>query len=342
MKQPAIQLQIPEPCYQNWQQMTPVEQGRFCNACAKTVVDFSIMTDQQILDYLSAAAGGICGRVQQSQLQRTLQPVPVPPKTRWWMALLMPLVMGVQRVKAQQQVLQGKVAYPRPEMQVKKGEVAPITKRTAVHISGTVTDSAGKPIPYAVIQLEAPAVTVSAGEDGTYSLRAEVATNNVELTATSLGYSSSRQTMWVKPQMEWNYVLRQEVAELKPVVITAYGTKSGKIVMGGAMAIEKRTILKDTTDYLKKLIAGKPQYFTVSPNPVHRNQQLMLQSTEADSYTVQIVNNSGGVVYVQYFKSAKNVRQYISVQSAWLPGMYYVRVEDGKTKKQYTQKIIIL
>lgn len=348
MKQ-SIQLQIPEPCHENWQQMTPVEQGRFCKACAKTVIDFSIMTDQQILDYLSAASAGICGRMQESQLHRTLQPMPVPPKSRWWMALLMPLLLGVQRVKAQKSsLLQGKLARPVPEAMVKKGKVAmpQLNAKTAMHITGTVTDTLGKPVPYAIIHLESSSASVTADAEGKFSLYAETGLKSVALTASSIGYSSSTQTMAAQPRMEWNYVLVQDVAELNPLVVTANrGTKKINVT-GGAVAIVKTTVLrgklincvKDTVDYLM----GKPDRFSVSPNPVRRNQQFILQSKEADNYTVQVVNNSGSVVYVQYFKSAKDVRQFITVQNSWMPGMYYVRIQDEKTKKQYSQKIIIL
>jgi hypothetical protein len=38
-----LQISIPEPCHENWHTMTPTQQGRFCNACAKEVVDFSMM-----------------------------------------------------------------------------------------------------------------------------------------------------------------------------------------------------------------------------------------------------------------------------------------------------------
>jgi hypothetical protein len=44
-----LQLAIPEPCHENWHHMTPTDQGRFCNACAKEVVDFSMMTHIELL-----------------------------------------------------------------------------------------------------------------------------------------------------------------------------------------------------------------------------------------------------------------------------------------------------
>ena len=43
-----IQLNIPKPCHENWDQMTPVDKGRFCGFCQKQVVDFTAMNDEQL------------------------------------------------------------------------------------------------------------------------------------------------------------------------------------------------------------------------------------------------------------------------------------------------------
>ena len=44
-------ISIPQPCSQSWQQMTPVEQGRHCESCCKTVVDFTPMSNDEIKDF---------------------------------------------------------------------------------------------------------------------------------------------------------------------------------------------------------------------------------------------------------------------------------------------------
>lgn len=69
----SLQLNIPTPCHEDWQNMTPNEKGRHCMACQKTVVDFTLMNDRQILDYISKSNSNICGRVANDQLQRPIQ-----------------------------------------------------------------------------------------------------------------------------------------------------------------------------------------------------------------------------------------------------------------------------
>lgn len=66
-----LQIKIPVPCHESWDNMTPTSSGAFCKACLKEVVDFTKMTDQQVQHYLLENAGGAtCGRFGKIQLQR--------------------------------------------------------------------------------------------------------------------------------------------------------------------------------------------------------------------------------------------------------------------------------
>lgn len=81
-----MRLSIPTPCTQDWDAMTPADQGRHCAACQKVVVDFSRMTDGEIVALMQARAGQeICGRLETGQLGRELVPaLPLPRKLPWW------------------------------------------------------------------------------------------------------------------------------------------------------------------------------------------------------------------------------------------------------------------
>jgi hypothetical protein len=46
-----MQLTIHEPCHENWENMSQEDQGRFCSACKKTVVDFTGMSDRQVIAF---------------------------------------------------------------------------------------------------------------------------------------------------------------------------------------------------------------------------------------------------------------------------------------------------
>lgn len=64
-----IKISIPKPCHEDWNAMTPNEKGAFCGKCAKTVVDFTQKTANEIKDFLVARSGQkICGRFMTTQL----------------------------------------------------------------------------------------------------------------------------------------------------------------------------------------------------------------------------------------------------------------------------------
>ena len=80
-----LQLSIPEPCHENWQTMTPTEQGRFCNSSAKEVKEFSMMTDTEVLNYFTTLNHEkVCGRALTAQLDRAIVWPKEPKKRLFW------------------------------------------------------------------------------------------------------------------------------------------------------------------------------------------------------------------------------------------------------------------
>ncbi|MBL4705236.1 MAG: T9SS type A sorting domain-containing protein [Flavobacteriales bacterium] len=65
-------IMIPEPCHENWSDMTPKEKGRHCDMCDKVVVDFTNNTKEEIVDHLESAEGKTCGRFRSGQIHKPL------------------------------------------------------------------------------------------------------------------------------------------------------------------------------------------------------------------------------------------------------------------------------
>ena len=66
-------IQIPTPCHEDWQQMAPGGDGRFCERCSKTVIDFTALSDQEIIGLLQQRNEKLCGRFRGPQLNRRLE-----------------------------------------------------------------------------------------------------------------------------------------------------------------------------------------------------------------------------------------------------------------------------
>jgi len=68
-----IQLSIPEPCHENWDEMTPNGKGKFCASCQKPVIDFTNMTERQVAEFFKKPGSSACGRFYQDQLNKDIQ-----------------------------------------------------------------------------------------------------------------------------------------------------------------------------------------------------------------------------------------------------------------------------
>jgi hypothetical protein len=77
-------INIPQPCHENWNKMMPEQKGRHCEACKTVVTDFTNMTDAEIINHLKSSSSKTCGRFLETQLNRELIE---PTKTYDWLSI---------------------------------------------------------------------------------------------------------------------------------------------------------------------------------------------------------------------------------------------------------------
>ncbi len=154
MKKPQpIQISIPQPCHEDWNKMTPTEQGRFCNACQKCVVDFTGFTDKQLYDFFNVHKGQkICGRFESIQLNRQIQIQPQPHSLlyKYFIALGLTIVL----VQVPNQQIKAKTPFVHQIITINNNSTANSTEnQDSITISGYVYDYNKSPIGKATAQL---------------------------------------------------------------------------------------------------------------------------------------------------------------------------------------------
>lgn len=99
----SITVQIPSPCPERWGDMQPNQQGRFCAQCQKTVVDYTALSDQELVRRLSKTTEASCGRFRDEQLNRPLATSTEQTVQIWrrWIGVLTMSLVGWQTAKAQ-------------------------------------------------------------------------------------------------------------------------------------------------------------------------------------------------------------------------------------------------
>lgn len=64
-----INIQINQPCSENFNTFSKTEKGGFCKSCNKSVIDFTKMSDGEIINYFSDQKVKTCGLFLDSQLK---------------------------------------------------------------------------------------------------------------------------------------------------------------------------------------------------------------------------------------------------------------------------------
>ena len=163
-----IQISVPQPCSEDWNKMTPHEQGRFCDSCQKCVVDFTKYSDEQLLNFFTQKnAKNTCGRFREDQLDRKIFVPPTRSKYYQWFISLgfiifLTNLLGIE-AKAQE-----------PVKKEWRADQKKKSKKNNSSIQGTVVDENGIPIINADIELYLGidnTMATKTNADGVYILR---------------------------------------------------------------------------------------------------------------------------------------------------------------------------
>ena len=166
-----IQISVPSPCHENWQQMTPVEKGRFCASCQRKVFDFTTMPDREIMSILQGD-DYICGKLTGEQLDKGL----TIPKEKSLVgiaasaAAISLLALGANEAIAQEPVRTEQVPVDTTsEMLGKERMIPPKTDL----VRGTVRDEQQYPLQYISITDTIAPAQVETDADGRFAIKAK-------------------------------------------------------------------------------------------------------------------------------------------------------------------------
>ena len=203
----TVQLTIPTPCQQRWQDMKAEEQGRFCANCQKTVVDFSTLTDQQVIKLLARKSDSTCGRFRVNQLNRELT-VSAPtsqPSIRLF-SLLTAGLLGYQTARADalsstaEPITQNVTQSPITDSIAPINAERPSTDSVRV-ITGQVIDhTTNATLPGATVSIKGTLKEINTDDEGRFqlSIPAEYTNDLIILKIAGIGFLS--QELQLRPE----------------------------------------------------------------------------------------------------------------------------------------------
>jgi hypothetical protein len=145
-------IRMGNPCSYGWENMTATDKGRHCAQCDKVVMDFTSMSDAELIDFLLKHKN-VCGHFNKSQLNRTITiEGPKRFKFQHWPAIAAMLVAGLFVVAPAQltaqkphPLLHGKVKIEQPQQLYPTNSIGKYSEKDSMVIIGIkVVDSKSK------------------------------------------------------------------------------------------------------------------------------------------------------------------------------------------------------
>ncbi|MDN3659184.1 carboxypeptidase-like regulatory domain-containing protein [Ferruginibacter paludis] len=340
----TIQLTIETPCDKNWASMQPAEQGRFCSACEKNVVDFTGMSNNEVYNTILKSDATICGRFNNSQLQQPL-PLETGKKQRWhnyFFSFLVPALLFSRQAVAQQKI--GKVKATLPIVNTARmGLVAYAPVQNKFTFSGVVKDAAtSEIIANATVQVKDGAGVIT-DTTGRFLLTAKTGQQKVTIVISAIGFANREIEIAIPAD---GFAIANEIISLHKFAKTmdAVVVNSGgyNITVGLMRCVTTIKTYKVTAARLKTAINDSIKIF---PNPVQRGSSfsVALKLKPANNYyTLQVVDATGRLVLQQQINaSAKLTTQNIKSSEQWSGGIYFIRIIGNGNKLISASRFVV-
>ncbi|HEY6505442.1 MAG TPA: carboxypeptidase-like regulatory domain-containing protein [Chitinophagaceae bacterium] len=335
-----IQLSIADPCHENWDNMTRAEQGRFCASCQKQVVDFSGMSDRQVLAFFrKPSTGSVCGRFYNDQLDRDIE---IPRKRIPWLKYFFQFALPAFLASAKA-TAQGNVVIKRPdvtvtpiETRVKLGEVS--IPQNVIDIKGKVTDKNNAPVPYASVVIKGTKNGVMADSAGAFKLSHSVQ-DDFTLQVSCAGFQPAEMAITKKTDFTNDVIIQLGWVTLDEVVVVAYPSYRVGRVTTGAVSM----ITRATKEIPPVQSPEKPAMIKVYPNPVLAGTSINVgcEKLEEGYYTFQLFSQAGQQVqHKQIWIDAEATIMNMEIPSV-AAGVYFLRLTNKESRKRFSVKVIV-
>lgn len=326
--------------------MQPTEKGRHCEHCCKTVVDFTEVSDEAIIRYVTERPSGICGRLMPDQLGRKLAPTPVQ-RNGWsgWRWVIAGLVMVSKGSESKRTV--------KPPVEVRAaGEVK--------DAGGALADTGRKDDSGEVMVGKMKYSTPAIMGDTKIPVERPRALGGAVAIFRTRKRDSVRDSVRDSAQMGEPVVDRMksfgdpaDVMPPPPPTIQFPPQRETVCRVGGiSVGVPVKKWTGDTvTDILKKVMVDTltalnilpKNELTIYPNPVVRGGAIQLAwSGEPGKYYLSLVDTRGALVEQRMLEVAgKGQVDQWELPVGLAAGVYFLRVVGERRANSYTREIMV-
>lgn len=336
-----IQLNIPQPCHENWDSMEPAEKGKFCGSCQKEVIDFATMSDVQLVSFFKKPSNGsVCGRFMENQLDRSIDiPKKRIPWVKYFFQFALPAFLISSKAVAQGTVTTiagDTIMVPKPKIETGKGKPVRLGRR----IGGTVIDDNGQGISYASVFIKGTTIGVATDSVGSFTLKYTGTEDSIVLVSSSVGFQNTESMVRFTKNEETILISLNAMNTLGEVLVISYGKTMGKMIFAGGVSVSRNINIIDT---ICNAVLPKKKALKLYPNPIKRNNLLTIEMKkhETGTYLLQLAAANGQVVLSKEKWMDKNDRVIQIDIPSIAAGVYFVNMINKRSGKNNAGKIIV-
>jgi hypothetical protein len=315
-----ISIQIPTTCHEGWDNMTANAQGRYCNSCEKTVIDFTGMTDTQLANFFKSKAENTCGRFYADQLNTDIAiPKKEIPWLKYFFTITLPAFLFSQKSNGQSKI-ESESSILMQTKEIKKDST--VLENNERHLEGTITDENGKTIPYASIMFVGTKIGISADENGNFVTKLKKNQNNISISA--VGYFTK-------------IIDVTNVAILPPTMLKP----RLELYNSGVIVVTKRK--KKSFKKIEPIFENKNP-INIYPNPISSNSKLNIfwKNNISNSQQIEIFNASGVLIQKEIVAiSFTKTNSSFIILKQMPAGFYIIKIIDTKTRQTQSKEFIV-
>lgn len=325
-----FQINIPEPCHESWNNMTPVEQDRFCNSCQKAVVDFTEMSDAQLITFFKKpTTGSLCGRFNNDQLERDIiVPGKRMPWLKYFLNLLIPAFLISNKARSQ-----GEPRIVGDTVLVDTAKASRSVENCSLNqdvnkIKGRLIDNKGLPIPSGSVIIKGTKIGAATDPKGNFSLPLSDK-SKATLVFSSIGFTTKE-----------IIVDTNRTKTCKVGLVPLETAISGEVIIVGMVSPRKKNPIKLFQRMLKDTVA---KFFKIFPNPALAGSQtkIELKKAEAGEYIADLINQNGQVVHSSILEFTGGTESNSYSIPTMIAGTYFLRLTNRQSRKYHVEKIVI-
>lgn len=232
---PIKSISIPTPCHEEWQQMTPVDSGRHCQSCCKTVIDFTELSNAEVISYL-ASHKNTCGRIDNSKLAAINYQLELEGKKQFsWKGVFAAAALSTlfPSMNAGAQIKPATEQAPYNSFSPERTIAAHVPGN--ITVKGKVTALADDmPIEGASVMVKGTTTGTQTSPDGSFKLKALKAGDT--LMVSYIGYKTTE--ILISQQVDIR--LEEATMALNDVCVGGYSSSRRESLLGGAITTLRR------------------------------------------------------------------------------------------------------